>query len=108
MISCSASGYSSFLDGSVIFSLISIGWSFFNEPDMTSIRQLIDSMKQRIEIEENHRILNATEYERNEKHLERFLRLHFLDIEVSLNRWNGWVSWRHGNCNSVSFIFSFF
>lgn len=53
-------------------------------------------MKQRILLEENHRSLNATEYEQSEKHLERFLKLHFQDIEVALNRWHGWVEWRHG------------
>jgi hypothetical protein len=72
---------------------------------VASIRQLVDSMKQRIQIEENHRLLNATEYECNEKHLERFLRVHLMDIEVSLNRWNGWVTWRHGTPDLVYLIF---
>ncbi len=52
-------------------------------------------MLDRIEQEELHRSLNATDYEKNEKHLRRFLTKHFRDLEVALNQWHGWVEWRH-------------
>lgn len=54
-------------------------------------------MLRRINEEELHASLHATPYEKNEKHLKRFLKKHFMDIEVALNQWHGWVEWRHEN-----------
>lgn len=80
-----------------MFSCSTQGFLPFQDPKVDSVQELVKAMKQRILLEENHRSLNATEYEQSEKHLERFLKLHFQDIEVALNRWHGWVEWRHVN-----------
>ena len=52
-------------------------------------------MHQRIENEEHHKELNATAFEKQENHLKRFLLKHFMDIEIALTQWHGWVQWRH-------------
>jgi hypothetical protein len=80
-----------------LYSISKSVWSLQSAPDASKLQDLIESMKHRVEIEEIHKCLNATEYEKNSKHFERFLNLHFYDQEVAMNRWNGWVSWRHGN-----------
>jgi hypothetical protein len=54
-------------------------------------------MHQRIENEDHHKELNATAFEKQENHLKRFLLKHFMDIEIALTQWHGWVQWRHGN-----------
>lgn len=62
-------------------------------------------MHQRIENEEHHKELNATAFEKQENHLKRFLLKHFMDIEIALTQWHGWVQWRHGNASRPNFDF---
>jgi len=61
-------------------------------------------MQERIELEVWHRELQPTLYEKNEKHLQRFLKKHFLDVEVALNQWHGWAEWRHGERSITSYL----
>lgn len=53
-------------------------------------------MRLRIDNEDHHKDLLATEFEKQEINLKRFLLKHFMDIEIALTQWHGWVKWRHG------------
>lgn len=57
---------------------------------------LFTDMKARIEGEEHHRNLRASEFEKSDMTLKRFLDVYYMDLEVALNQWNRWVRWRHG------------
>jgi hypothetical protein len=67
----------------------------FGDPDPQSIQQQVNVMRERIDSEDLYSELNATDYEKQENHLKRFLTKHFMDLEVALTQWHGWVKWRH-------------
>lgn len=69
----------------------------FEAPDAQTIQQLVNTMRERIDNEDHHIQLGATDFEKQENHLKRFLVKHFMDIEIALTQWHGWVKWRHGN-----------
>jgi hypothetical protein len=71
-------------------------WMPFQDPNPESIITLLETMEKRLSMEEWHVRLQATPYERNVKHLKRFLQRHFMDVEIALSQWHGWVKWRHG------------
>lgn len=67
----------------------------FDDPQPDAILSLVSTMRERIEGEELHKSLQATDMEKRDSNLKRFLTKHFYDIEVALTQWHGWVKWRH-------------
>lgn len=51
-------------------------------------------MLARINMEESHARLQATDYEKSDKVLRRLLKKHSQDLERSLSEWHRWVQWR--------------
>jgi hypothetical protein len=70
-------------------------WLPFQDPKAEEDR-LIVVMKERVNGEEFHQELLATDYEKKESNLRRILKNGFYDLDVCLNTWHAWVQWRHG------------
>ncbi len=67
----------------------------FQDPDPESEAIILTRMRERIEKEDFHVQLQASNEEKSEILLRRFLRKHLYDVEVALVQWHGYVEWRH-------------
>jgi hypothetical protein len=75
----------------------------FEDPQPEAIERLISDMRERVNREEFHVQLNATEFEKEDLQLKRFLMKQKYDLEIALNEWHRWVQWRHGKNIIISY-----